>query len=176
MFLSNETIAAVLRVPKENVDAYVPLIEEALIEQGINTPLVQVAALGTVKVETGRFSPLQELRASPNRQPELYAAQNRYWSSGYFGRGFIQLTWEQNYRDYGKALGLDLLGQPDLAKDPKVAARVLALYFKRMHVDAAAEAQDWTKVRKLVNGGTNGLQIFMSAVNGLMKAAAGVSV
>lgn len=43
----------------------------------------------------------------------------------YYGRGFVQLTWAENYRNMGKRLGVDLYRNPDLALDRKIAARIL---------------------------------------------------
>lgn len=46
----------------------------------------------------------------------------------YFGRGYVQLTWWANYARAGAAigLGLALLFDPDLAKRPDVAYRVMS--------------------------------------------------
>ncbi len=43
----------------------------------------------------------------------------------YAGRGLVQLTGRHNYQQAGQFLGLDLLGNPELALDPEVAARIL---------------------------------------------------
>lgn len=45
------------------------------------------------------------------------------------GRGFIQLTHDFNYRDMSKKLGVDLIGNPDLAADPKIATQVAIRYW-----------------------------------------------
>lgn len=47
-----------------------------------------------------------------------------YWTAGWFGRGHIQLTHEANYRKAGKALGVDLIGNPSLALDPAISAAI----------------------------------------------------
>ena len=43
----------------------------------------------------------------------------------YRGRGYVQLTGRANYAKAGGWLNLDLLGNPDLALQPSVAARIL---------------------------------------------------
>lgn len=43
----------------------------------------------------------------------------------YFGRGFVQLTWERNYKLMAKLLGIDIWHAPEKALDPPVAAAIL---------------------------------------------------
>ncbi|CAL4912430.1 unnamed protein product [Urochloa decumbens] len=47
----------------------------------------------------------------------------------YYGRGPIQLTHDYNYRRAGRALGLDLLGNPDLVSTDPVVAFKTAIWF-----------------------------------------------
>ena len=42
----------------------------------------------------------------------------------YRGRGFNQLTGRANYKKYGNIIGKDLVGNPDLVNDPKIAADI----------------------------------------------------
>jgi predicted chitinase len=88
----------------------------------------------------------------------------------YAGRGFIQITGRRNYRNYGRAVGQDLEGNPDLALQPLVSAKILARYFKDHGVSTAADNADWVRVRKLVNGGTNGLAKFLQTEQELQDA------
>jgi putative chitinase len=73
------------------------------------------------------------------------------------GRGPIQLTGRANYRAAGQALGLDLERNPELAARPDVGFRVAAWYWQSRNISEAANAGDFNRVTKLVNGGYNGL-------------------
>jgi predicted chitinase len=52
-------------------------------------------------------------------------------SEGYLyrGRGFNQLTFKDNYKRYSNLLKIDLVNNPDLVNDPKIAAKIVSLYF-----------------------------------------------
>lgn len=43
----------------------------------------------------------------------------------YYGRGFVQLTWYENYEIMGRLLGLDLLRNPELCLTMDVAVKIL---------------------------------------------------
>lgn len=43
----------------------------------------------------------------------------------FYGRGHVQLTWEDNYRDSSADAGVDLVKNPDAMLDPVISARVL---------------------------------------------------
>lgn len=75
----------------------------------------------------------------------------------YRGRGFIQLTGRANYREFGRLLGADLEGNPDLAAEPPVAFRVAAAFFKSRGCNELADQQAITAMTKRINGGTVGL-------------------
>lgn len=47
----------------------------------------------------------------------------------YRGRGLIQLTGKDNYKKYGDMIGVDLVGNPDMANDPTIASKLAAAYF-----------------------------------------------
>jgi peptidoglycan L-alanyl-D-glutamate endopeptidase CwlK len=83
----------------------------------------------------------------------------------YRGRGFVQLTGRDNYRRIGQRLGLDLERHPARANEPELAARILACFLKtreRAIKEALAEA-DLRAARRLVNGGSHGLDRFTAA-------------
>lgn len=49
----------------------------------------------------------------------------------YRGRGFNGLTFKGNYKKYGNMIGVDLVSNPDLANDPKIAAKLAVAFFTK---------------------------------------------
>jgi putative chitinase len=78
----------------------------------------------------------------------------------YRGRGHVQITGKENYERAGKAVGLDLVGDPDRALDPVVSAEILyagmmAGWFtgtKLSDFRGGAGEYDATNARRIING------------------------
>ena len=77
----------------------------------------------------------------------------------YYGRGYVQLTWYENYAIQSKLLGIDLLNHPELALQPEVASTILI--HGMVHGDFTGHylAQyfntnetDYVNARKIING------------------------
>lgn len=45
----------------------------------------------------------------------------------YRGRGYVQLTWKNNYKTLGEKLGVDLVSFPDRALYPEVASKIMTV-------------------------------------------------
>lgn len=73
----------------------------------------------------------------------------------YRGRGFIQLTGEDNYRTYGIALNIDLVRNPDLAANRDSASRIALAYWQT--AVPLADRDDVSAATIAINGGSNGL-------------------
>ncbi|KAF0704578.1 hypothetical protein As57867_007293, partial [Aphanomyces stellatus] len=78
----------------------------------------EVAAfLGQISLESGDLQYVEEI----NKATYCQASAEYPCAAGkqYFGRGPIQLSWNFNYGDFGKAAGKDLIANPELvASDP----------------------------------------------------------
>ncbi len=72
------------------------------------------------------------------------------------GRGLLQLTGKDDYRDFGKAVGVDLVACPDLVADQEYAAMAAAWEWDRSKLNPIADAADFEKVTRVINGGLNG--------------------
>jgi putative chitinase len=73
------------------------------------------------------------------------------------GRGCIQLTGSTNYFQAGKALEIDFWANPDLVATPQYAALTAGWFWSTHKCNDVAERQDWTRLTKIINGGTIGL-------------------
>jgi len=86
-----------------------------------------------------RFQSLEEANALVKQGPAavaevIYGGRMGNKEPGdaykYIGRGFIQLTGRENYEKVGKLIGVDLVNNPELANDPKIAAKIVPAFFK----------------------------------------------
>ncbi|CAG9184334.1 glycoside hydrolase family 19 protein [Cupriavidus respiraculi] len=75
------------------------------------------------------------------------------------GRGLKQITFRDNYRDCGQALGVDLVSQPDLlATDDTLAARSAAWFWYANGCNQLADRGDFRQLTRRINGGENGIE------------------
>jgi len=54
-----------------------------------------------------------------------YGIADKKTGKVYYGRGFVQLTWLKNYLLAGTKLGVDLVNNPELALDLRIATRIM---------------------------------------------------
>jgi hypothetical protein len=179
MLIKPDDISKVIGSPIANTQRYWPEIITELSARGANKLAFQMAIISTIGVESGNFVPISE-RGSEKYFRTMYDIEgsrpkvalelgNTEPGDGvrFHGRGFIQITGRHNYTAYGKALHLDLVGNPDLANDASAAVLILVKYCLDHGIDVWADRafrtdDDQTypeemcliKIRKLVNGGT----------------------
>lgn len=97
---------------------------EAILAAMAGTPLSHCAyALSTAYHETART--MQPVREAYWLSENWRKANLRYWP--WYGRGFVQLTWEANYKRADTELGLGgtLLANADRAMELDIAAQVM---------------------------------------------------
>jgi putative chitinase len=77
----------------------------------------------------------------------------------YYGRGFVQLTWKDNYAKFAKLLNIDLVNNPDLAMVLGNAIQILFVgMFRGLFTSKNLAAYfngpnaDWTNARQIING------------------------
>jgi predicted chitinase len=100
---------------------------------------------------------------SPNPKRAALASANGNIHPGdgvkYCGRGYVQLTWANNYRRIGGLIGIDLLAHPERALEPDIAARILfegmiGGWFSGVGLERyfTTKASDWKNARRIING------------------------
>jgi len=133
-----------------------------LLEENLN-----YKAATLMKLWPKRFPTLEkanEYSGNPKKiANSVYSSRmgNRDENSGdgfrFRGRGIIQLTGHSSYFHCGKALGVDFVGNPDLVSSPKYAALSGGWFWSTHNLNSPADGLDYTKVTKIINGGTIGL-------------------
>ena len=81
------------------------------------------------------------------------------------GRGCLQTTGSANYYHAGKALGVDLIMEPDLLSTPKYAALAAGFFWDTHKLNELADQRDFLKMTKKINGGTIGLDDRIKHIN-----------
>jgi hypothetical protein len=120
--------------------------------------------LATTHHETDRtMQPIEEYGKGKNRPygKNIKMDRTRYFDTTnlFYGRGFVQLTWYENYQRAGKKLGTDMIKKPELALDMKYATPILFFgmmegWFtgKKLSQYFNGAASDWRNARKIING------------------------
>jgi putative chitinase len=164
--------------PVRNIRANLPPVLEALVRHTLQDKTMVLVALGTIRAETEGFVPISEgvsrFNTSPNQHPfDLYDYRADLGNQGppdgqtFCGRGFVQLTGRAHYQEYGPRLStpVDLIANPELANRPDIAADLLALFIgdRQLSIKDALLHGNFQAARRLVNGGTHGLDRFVDA-------------
>jgi Papain family cysteine protease len=171
---------------RKNLQIYAPYVFAALDEFGYSPKTAKgrtmcQVALATVRAETEGFAPISEGISRFNTPPggapfSLYDANtpagkklgNTQPGDGerFKGRGFVQLTGRDNYTRCGEQIGLPLGKLSFLANYPDAAAVLLVQFLKNKEREILQGMVDnnLAAVRKLVNGGSHGLDRFSDTI------------
>jgi len=128
--------------------------------------------LATTKWETDdTMQPIQEAGGKAyltrmydvNGQRPALARRNGNVNPGdgarYSGKGYVQLTWRNNYRKMGSLLGLPLENAPEMAMQPGIACQIMfegmlhGLFTGNKLSDYFdGRITDWVNARRIING------------------------
>lgn len=77
----------------------------------------------------------------------------------YYGRGYVQITWEENYVKFARLLKVDLFNNPDLALEHNIAKQIAWLGMtkgiftgKKLADYFNIEKTDYIGARRVING------------------------
>lgn len=173
-------------LPRARAEELAPYLNQAIAEAQITSLVAEAMFLAQLLHEMGVRTDLNEIGGKKAYQGKVYdyyffmydkdspadnrsklAIRNGNLDAGdgvkYHGRGYIQLTWKNNYRNAGAYLGLDLLNNPDLANDPRNSVRIAAWYWRFGNGNLnsiATEDKDskFVTVTERINGGTTNIE------------------
>lgn len=159
---------------RNNARVYLPFLNSALQEYGINTPLRVAHFLGQLAHESGDLRFFEEIWGNTpaqlryknradlgNTHPDAIAAAK--WRGFadvgrfYKGYGAIQTTGFFNIKRAGEILGLDTVHYPELLAKPEHAFRSAALFWRDNGLNTLADKDNLRAVTRKINGGFNGL-------------------
>jgi putative chitinase len=102
----------------------------------------------------------------------------------YYGRGYVQLTWDWNYKAMGEKLANRLLYEPQLALDPVIAYKIMSLGMrngsftgKGLSKYINADGCDYVNARRIINGTDRAETIagYATKLEAILRASAVVS-
>lgn len=158
-WLTTKDLRAIAPTASSNrINQLIDELNRTMLEFDISTPLRQAHFLAQILHESDRLNALEE-----------YASGAAYeWRSDlgnvnsgdgirFKGRGLIQVTGRNNYRECSKALGVDLISNPKRLADPDLACRSAGWYWSTRKLNPDADRDDVRTITKVINGGFNGL-------------------
>ena len=144
---------------KARIPAFIEPLNAAMHEFHINSPIRQAAFIAQIAHESGELRYVEEI-ASGSAYEGRKDLGNTQPGDGmkYKGRGLIQITGRNNYLECGKALGVDLVTQPELLETNDLACRSAAWFWASHGLNDLADKGDFERITKRINGGYNGLK------------------
>lgn len=133
------------------------LLESIAVDEKI-TLLDWVAyILATTYHETAKtWQPIAEYGKGHNR---AYGVPDVKTGQAYYGRGYVQLTWKDNYATMGKVFGLDFVHEPELVMRPETAYQIMSHGMRKGFFTGVglpkyitADKCDFLNARRIING------------------------
>jgi predicted chitinase/peptidoglycan hydrolase-like protein with peptidoglycan-binding domain len=141
-----------LGVPADGARRYVPMLDVAMREFGITTPVRARMFLAQLAHESAGLTAFEEHASGADYEGNRALGNTQPGDGVRFkGRGPIQLTGRWNYTHYGKLLGVDLVKRPRLAAQPRYGFRLAAAYFEDRGCNRAADRGDFHECTRLIN-------------------------
>ena len=115
--------------------------------------------LATVQHETNNtFQPVEEAYYLKPRSRQIAHLKTKSYYP-FYGRGYVQLTWNYNYEKYGRKLGINLLANPDRVMEPNIALFILVdgmllgeFTSKKLGTYVNGRKTDFYNARQVING------------------------
>jgi len=139
-------------------EKYAGFLDQIMPGFGINTPERQAAFLAQLAHESGQLRYVREIASGKAYEGRKDLGNTQPGDGPKFrGRGLIQITGRANYRECGDDLGAELEDNPELLEEPDLAVASACWFWATRGLNELADAGDFRKITRKINGGTNGL-------------------
>jgi putative chitinase len=149
------------KTPKAKRDRFLPYLNEACPRYGIDTKLRLAAFLATICFESDHFKTTVEYQSEPDSSNWI-KYQSKYWYTGFYGRGLIQLTKEPNYRAFNADLyvsgrlpsNINFVAMPEKVAEPIWAVESACWYWQSHDLNELADDGNFDGIQGKVNRGS----------------------
>jgi len=112
--IPSQGMLANMNVMLDSLEKYSGLFDKDVIKQQVAYLMATFLHETPTNNKYGAGKEVRQVATDTPRRKEVRRLQDRYWNTGYYGRGPIQITWERNYRAAQTLTGAPLLRAPDL--------------------------------------------------------------
>ncbi|WP_219096800.1 glycoside hydrolase family 19 protein [Pseudomonas sp. UMAB-40] len=169
MTVTQQLLETIMPNARLQAGVFISALNTAMLRFSINTPKRAAAFLAQVGHESGQLHYVRELgsdqylskydtgtlAARLGNTPVLDGDGQKYR-----GRGLIQITGRDNYRQCSLGLFGDdrLVFIPQLLEKPQWAAESAAWFWQQNGLNELADRDQFNSITRRINGGLNGLQ------------------
>ena len=157
MRINVQQLQAIMTCSELKASEFCEPLNNAMEKYSINTLLREAAFLAQVGHESGRLFYVKEIARGKAYECRKDLGNTKACDGVKFkGRGLIQITGRNNYKQCGNDLKLDLLSHPELLETTDNACLSAAWFWNTHHLNPLADQQLLSSITKIINGGQNG--------------------
>lgn len=157
--ITGTQLQSIMPFAKARIPSFVAPLNGAMHEFHINSPIRQAAFIAQIAHESGELRYVEEIASGIAYEYRKDLGNTQPGDGMKFkGRGLIQITGRNNYHECGKALGVDLITNPELLETNDLACRSAAWFWASRGLNDLADKGDYIRICRRINGGLNGYQ------------------
>jgi putative chitinase len=142
----------------ENIEKFGGKLIEAMQFYEIDTPRRQAAFLAQLAHESGSLRYVEEIASGEAYEGRADLGNTQPGDGKRFkGRGLIQITGRNNYKEVGEELLYDFISKPEELERPGPATYSAAWFWFSRHLNRLADIDAFEKITRKINGGINGM-------------------